>query len=184
MTHFWDDLFAEGDEPDLEAVLLNREERVKKTALFANRYPESTVVTFKLNIPGPIKSNEKIIRLYEFGMSGFLKQMNMSFKVLESVHEFKPTGPEGFCAIQGSPVKIKKCAVELENSPIGALYDIDVYCMMKDQLMSISRKDLEYPERKCLICSHEAKQCAGRRVHSVKELQQAIIDRCTMEGSM
>ena len=59
--------------------------------------------------------------------------------------------------------------IALEETKIGRLYDIDV---LEKENTKISRKDLGFPERKCLLCNNPACQCGRSRKHSIEELRK------------
>ena len=61
--------------------------------------------------------------------------------------------------------------IALEETKIGRLYDIDV---LEKENTKISRKDLGFPERKCLLCDNPACQCGRSRKHSIEELRKKI----------
>ena len=58
------------------------------------------------------------------------------------------------------------CLLE-DSVALGRLFDIDV---IQTDGMKISRTDLGFSTRKCLICNQEAFVCSRARTHSVKEL--------------
>lgn len=78
------------------------------------------------------------------------------------------TGHEYFWAVDGDVRFIKENLCLLEDSvALGRLFDIDV---IQTDGMKISRTDLGFSTRKCLICNQEAFVCSRARTHSVKEL--------------
>lgn len=178
-------MFDDGDQPTLEAVLDAREFRVSTVEMLAQSHPHQTVISFKCNIPGPIKNNQIISALFNQGFSSLtdaIKHQSMAVVFEKTVH--LPTGSEGFLVIDSSPLIVKGIAVLFEQQRLGRLYDVDVYSYVRGQLKSVSRVDLDLPVRHCLICDNDAKVCSSRRIHTVKQLQDKIIEMCIREGSM
>ena len=66
------------------------------------------------------------------------------------------TGYEGYLVVKADGCQVKKLMIALEETKIGRLYDIDV---LEKENTKISRKDLGFPERKCLLCDNPACQC-------------------------
>ena len=81
------------------------------------------------------------------------------------------TGYEGYLVVKADGCQVKKLMIALEETKIGRLYDIDV---LEKENTKISRKDLGFPERKCLLCDNPACQCGRSRKHSIEELRKKI----------
>lgn len=81
------------------------------------------------------------------------------------------TGYEGYLVVKADGYQVKKLMIALEETKIGRLYDIDV---LEKENTKISRKDLGFPERKCLLCDNPACQCGRSRKHSIEELRKKI----------
>ncbi|WP_054659210.1 citrate lyase holo-[acyl-carrier protein] synthase [Secundilactobacillus kimchicus] len=97
-------MFSEGQKQTIEAVLANRDARVVKQTQLMDEYPRRTIVAVKLNIPGPIKNNPSIKRLFDTGMTRMLHlfaNRNIPVKVIETWD--KPTGNELFFGSQCHP---------------------------------------------------------------------------------
>ena len=58
------ELFAAGEAVDLLTVLQRREERVAVYAAIWRKIPTATVISLKLNLPGPIKNNHLILHCF------------------------------------------------------------------------------------------------------------------------
>ena len=130
------------------------------------------LLSFTMNIPGPVKNSPLIRRGFYLGMERLqaaLKGAGLSTLSPEVLDE--PTGCEFLCAIPGDPQTIKAlCAAIEEGSPLGRLFDMDV-------LDETGQKLSRAVERGCLICGAPGRNCASRRLHSVEELQQATEQR-------
>ncbi|AWZ43976.1 citrate lyase holo-[acyl-carrier protein] synthase [Latilactobacillus sakei] len=167
-------LFATGIPQEITAVLNNRDQRVElQNQLVADASQTQSVVALKLNIPGPIKNNADLTRLFLAGLAAFKQKL----VVVRQIDWSKSTGPETFLIVEGSPLAIKKQAAIFEDRhALGRLFDIDVLIWQSDlqQVQPISRQALGQPTRRCLLCEQPAKVCARSRRHTVAELQAAI----------
>jgi len=158
-----------GNEITLSQMLERRELRAHKQQEFLHKH-NSPLVSFTMNIPGPIKTNELIRRAFDIGEILLLEGLRHIHAEILDAHEVHDvTGDELLLAIGNvQPESLKDMAMTIENSSdIGRLFDIDVIDANGKKL---SRKDF----RKCLICERQAQECARSRTHSVKEMQDTI----------
>ncbi|MBQ6773664.1 MAG: citrate lyase holo-[Synergistaceae bacterium] len=158
-----------GNEINLAQMLSRREARVLEQKNFLTKY-NSPLISFSMNIPGPIKTNEAIRRAFDIGeilLLDSLAKIHAEILDFHEVHE--DTGDELLLAVKsGSPEALKNLAVKIEeSSQIARLFDIDV---IDSQGNKLSRQTF----RKCIICDKQAQECARSRTHSVKEMQDAI----------
>lgn len=156
-----------GINTNLIEVLDRKEKRQEIIDKLSSRYKDCSVLIFTLNIPGPIKNNDKLDELFNYGK----KQIKYKLKKIGSKCIYQKdyiliTGPEMFLVIQGDCKELKKEMVYLEDSEIGRIFDIDIFSKGK----FISRTDLNIEERKCFICNKPAKICARSRAHTVNEM--------------
>ena len=157
-----------GDPVTLTEMLDQREMRAAMLDELASRYPKDTILCFKLNIPGPIKNNELITRIFDDGM----------LRIKEVLHDpvlcsltIDKTGPELILRLAEGPRCVKEKMIRLEEaSPIARLYDIDIFF----KGVAISRETLGLKERPCFICCGPAKACARSRAHSVEAMLDKI----------
>lgn len=168
--------FQEGERPALEEVLRTRENRVKFQKTLAVKNPSKTVIAFKLNIPGPVKNNGSIMRIFRIGLSDLLEMLKEhSVSVLYEKIIDLCTGPEAYLVADEDILSVKMMMLILEDeSLLGRLYDLDVYTFEDDELITLSRTRLGHGERKCLICHKPAKECGRNRTHSVDEMHGKI----------
>ena len=130
----------------------------------------ANVITFTVNIPGPIKSNPAIYALFNEG----LVQLRKICDNLNSLFLFSrnlPTGPEAYFMVSNSLScsEIKKSLLLLENEhPLGPWYDVDI---ISEKGRKISRNDIGEPLRRCFLCNKPAKVCRKEGNHSMDELQ-------------
>ncbi|WP_413628071.1 citrate lyase holo-[acyl-carrier protein] synthase [Fructilactobacillus vespulae] len=163
-----DNIFTAGEPQDIAAVLENKDARSELQAKLLADYPTSTLVAIKLNIPGPIKNNLMITKLFDYGTERLFPALSYQ----KQLSWDNATGPEMFLVYDVSGEVVKQQAVAFEDgSKLGRLFDIDVL----DQAHGhYSRRELGKQPRTCLICDQNAKECARSRKHSVAELQAAI----------
>lgn len=158
---------------ELEQMLLARENRALRHEALIQAYGH-TVVLFTMNIPGPVKAGPEIFKAFDAGFGALLKLMEQQdIRVLYSKTEHIFTGPEGYLVLDAAAKRIKVLCVQLEErSTTGRLYDIDVH----SPLGGVSREQIGFQPRKCLLCERAARLCGRSRRHSVEELTQAVFD--------
>ena len=167
-------------------LLDSRENRVNHQKKLLEQYPGAVLVSMTLNIPGPVKDRPEYRKALETGLHR-LKTMLDSGTIL--YEEFRPliTGPEGYMAVHGDPLAIKKAAIAAEEADaLGRLFDMDVLVTSDDampdeeghysltDIRSISRSQLGGKPRQCLLCGEDAKACARSRAHSMDVLLKKI----------
>lgn len=149
-----------------------RENRVviqrKMQELFA-----TPLVSFTLNIPGAVKSSDRIYDTFLEGCKRIEETLEKEgYRYLAVKYRRKKTGFEYYQAIECNPLKLKKLMIEVEDKDeLGRLFDIDV---LDVNGKIISRTMLEKKERCCLLCEKNAHECSRNRTHSVDELIQRI----------
>ena len=156
----------QGIEINLQQMLNRREQRAIQQQEFLKKY-SCPLVSFSMNIPGPIKTNEQILKAFTLGKTELLEKLK-PFEILNSLEIYESTGDELLLAVDADAVNLKNIAVQIENnSPVGRLFDIDIINFDGKKL---SRENF----RKCLICDKQAQECARSRTHSVSEMQIAV----------
>ena len=152
------------EEVTLQEVLLSREERVARQNRMQEKF-SSTLLSFTMNIAGPVKTSPLILRAFREGkeklLSLFSPEEILSFSFWE-----EKTGPLLLLATATEAEIAKERCLSLEEEhPLGRLFDLDV--------LSPAGEKLSRPQkRKCLICGEEAFFCSSRRRHSAEELQK------------
>lgn len=129
------------------------------------------VVSFTMNIPGPVKNGPTIRRAFREGLlrlDAALETAGLSTLSREEID--RPTGCEALWAVQGPGRQIKELCASIEDrDPLGRLFDLDV---LEPERGGWSREDLGLSPRRCLVCGRVGKGCASRRLHTVEELRQ------------
>ncbi len=161
-----------GETVVLTDMLDCRERRSLKQEEYRKKY-HTTVISFCMNIPGPIKTNPDITKVFYDGVQDIMSFLQASdIKILESIEYNEKTGNELLLAIDSTDSEgIKDAMTHIEeNHPLGRLFDIDV---LNPEGIKMSRPTF----RKCFICNCQAQECASARKHSVPEMQEYINSR-------
>ena len=158
-----------GNKISLAQMLQRREQRALTQKIFLAQH-NSPLVSFSMNIPGPVKTNDLIRKAFDIGevlLLDSLARLNAKILAADEIHQ--DTGDELLLSVEGvSPETLKNMAVSIENSsPVGRLFDIDI---IDTNGQKLSREIF----RTCLICNKQAQDCARSRNHTVKELQDAV----------
>lgn len=145
----------------LEEMLNQRELRHNLILEIKKRFPQSTIISYKLNIPGPIKNNSHFQYAFQEGLK-LLKNYDLLYDFRNNV-----TGPEAILVSQEDPNKLKAKMIDIEdNFELGRLYDLDV--------TGVNRSNLNIPARKCLICEDDAHGCSRSRKHNLDDVLDTI----------
>ena len=158
-------------EVTLLEMLEAREDRVRQQDALRERCG-APVVSFTLNIAGPVKDSPLIRRAFRWGQEQLKAGLTAAkLPVLERTERLAPTGCEALYAVNGTAREIKEACVSIEDgSPLGRLFDMDVLAPDGHKL---DREEVGGGPRSCIVCGAPGKGCASRRVHSVEELQSA-----------
>lgn len=159
-------IFDIGEAVDLLTVLDNREWRSRLQDKLKVTNSDKIVISAKLNIPGPIKNNDILQKIFMDGWQTFVAgfECNSQYEMLFAE---RVTGPEAFITVDGNLAAVKKTAILFEETYVlGRLFDIDV--MANGQAdYQLSREDLGFGPRLCLICGKPAKVCAKEQNHTL-----------------
>ncbi len=157
-----------GTHVQLEEILCARERRRENQMRLLGTY-ESTLISFTLNIVGEIKVFPLTILTFEEGLRLIRRRCESeSLTILSQRVTREHTGYEALMAVDGNAEQVKTHMCELEEgNPLGRIFDIDVIASTGRQ---ISRTDVGFPERRCLLCSGPAASCARSRAHNVEQL--------------
>ncbi len=147
-----------------------RDRRAAKQRELSQKY-ENPLISFTMNVAGPIKNTPLIRRGFTEGLrllKNQLRAAGIPLLYMEEICEF--TGNEALLAADTSPETLKKITSEIEDADsLGRLFDMDV---IRPDGTKVDREELGFPTRTCLICGRPAKDCARNRTHTVSELQE------------
>lgn len=156
----------------LEELLEAREQRVAKQKKFLEEFRQP-LVSFTVNIPGASKKTLDSNRIFSEGCHVLMKKLQATGCSLE-YHEINApdTGYEGFFVVNAKEQSLKAMMLQIENEhPLGRLFDLDVIGADGNP---ISREELGYAKRRCLLCDQEAHSCGRSRKHTTEALVQKI----------
>ena len=146
-------------------VLQAREDRVLRQNELLRQF-RRPLVSFTMNIAGPIKDTPLIRRGFESGCRIMTQQLlRARASILHHETKTAPTGCEAIWVVDLAADRLKQLTTEVEEaSALGRLFDLDV---LTEDGTKLDRSI----ERACLICGKPGRSCARSRTHSVEELQ-------------
>lgn len=159
---------AQGKYQTLQDILIAKEKRVEFQRQLLAQY-QNTLISYKLNIPGGVKDNILIRKIFAAGIEALQQKMQEQDKVFLCEKTFyKQSGPEffGVLAVSAPVIKEITCEIEEEHS-LGRLYDFDV---IRSNGQACCREDIGKTGRRCFLCQQPAFVCARARNHSVEEM--------------
>jgi holo-ACP synthase CitX len=156
----------------LEELLAARDARTAYIARLQKRFPSACVAVLTVISPGKVKKSAETKRLFDAGIAviGRLVMRCELVPLVFEAHE-KDTGDEMYLVVKIQPgfLKMEFCKLE-ESAPYGRLWDMDV---VKPGGARISREDIGFGERKCIVCGKPGRACYSRRLHTEEEVQTA-----------
>jgi holo-ACP synthase len=171
-----------GESVNLVEMMMARDARSQHQQDLLAKYPDKTLITITMNIPGPVKNSEGISRVFEQGYQKVLETVTPIFN--EENDPATKTGREGYVIVESTPKEAKYAMLDVEHqTPLRSLYDLDVVYLKDGKLRQVSRTQLGFPGRKCFICGNLAKVCARNRVHTIEEMQEKIERMIELEQS-
>jgi holo-ACP synthase CitX len=132
------------------------------------------VVQLSLNIPGwpkRLKGDELALSRGAEALCGALSGIGVSPLIMSLLSNAAGEAVYYICDVAGDAAAagVKRVVAEVEESAEwGRVLDIDVITVRGQ----ISRADVGFAPRKCLICTDDAKICARRQRHPVSELRE------------
>ncbi len=169
------------NEVSLMEMMNARELRAACQQRLLNRY-SGALICLTLNIPGPVKVLPGVPEAFDTACRRIEEQLRLRHLPVshkETVRE--KTGYEAFYCVEAKPELIKACMLSIEDQDrLGRLFDIDV---LRRDGSKVSRENLGFPARSCLLCGEPAHVCSRSRRHSVKELVQEITAILEKQGA-
>ena len=156
-------------EVTLEQILDAREARSHRQQALSRKYGVP-VLSFTMNIPGPVKDKPLIRRSFQEGLNALSRiippDLILETKVIRAV-----TGCEAAFAVSIDATELKRITTQIEDAhPLGRLFDMDV---LDESLQKLDRELVSGGDRGCIVCGRPGRDCASRRLHSVAVLQAA-----------
>lgn len=162
----------EGAEVQLGAMLAAREARMAAQHGLIKKH-NLPVVSFTLNIPGPVKRFALADMLFDSGVDMINRALlSHGIAIADGITRRCETGCEYIAAIDGDAYRAKAALTALEESfPAARLFDMDV---ITNEFEHVSRADIGMQPRRCFLCSAPAAECARSRRHSLDELTDHV----------
>lgn len=156
-------------EVTLEEMLSAREARSFRQFQLSRQWG-MTLVSFSMNIPGPVKDTPLVRRAFREGCRKLEERLpGDSIKYQEAIAE--KTGWEAIYVVDMDATAVKAITTSIEDeNRLGRLFDMDV---LDRKLNKLDRDLVGGKSRDCIVCGAPGKGCASRRLHSLPELQEA-----------
>ena len=158
----------------LSEMLDARDKRQNIQRCLLGQSTNQSLLTATLVIAGPIKNSAVLQRVLLHVMQQVQQLLG---DVVQQVLDDQqlPTGPTFYVLCTWPAERLKRAMIELEHQhPWGRLVDLDVSYWDGATVRVLSRQQLGYPERLCLICGTSAKICARSQCHELSELRTRI----------
>lgn len=157
-------------EVTLAQMLESREQRVFRQTQLMHKFGKP-IVSFSMNIPGPVKDSPLIRRGFRAGIRE-LDHRLPSGAVLHREQTEAATGCEAIYVVDLEPLALKSVTTAIEDDhSIGRLFDMDV---IGGDFRKLDRDAVGGGDRNCIVCGAPGRGCASRRLHRVEELQNAV----------
>lgn len=155
----------------LEQLLKSRDERFARQLEWTRRYPEGTLVCMTVVLPGPVKRDERSLKVAEAGVQAVREALQPAGEELFDLE----TGFEGFFIVRLPLLEAKKACCRIEDThPLGRLMDLDVLEPVDGTVVPVGRERVGEAPRRCLLCGRPARECMRAHSHSLEELLRRI----------
>jgi len=157
----------------LEELLAARDARAAYIKQLQRRFPRACIAVLTVVSPGAVKRSPETIRLFDAGIQAIARVI-MRCELIPLVFESheKETGDEAYLVVKTEPgfLKMEFCKLE-ESAPYARLWDMDV---IRPGGERISREEIGFSERKCIVCGKAGRACYSRKLHTDQEVQNAV----------
>lgn len=148
-----------------ELILKDRENRYIKLLDLSSSFKQ-TILCARINYPGQDKRSLEAscaFGILKGVVTAFYKDCILYFEEDEGFD-----GSSIILVLEENSVTIKKAAISIEEThKLGRLFDIDV---LTPEGIVISRQNLSYEARRCIICDNHAQVCAVKKTHHLADL--------------
>lgn len=175
LADFYQSFATQGTEVELSQLLEAREQRAALQQQCLTRY-QQPILSLTLTAVGSVKKNALLDYVFEQA----LHYLSAEFETLEispTAQFIRPfiTGHEAIFVLPINAIKLKQAMIALEQRlPIARLWDLDVIDFNGKPL---SRLEVGYSPRECLLCDCEAKLCVRERMHQLDDIIAEIEQR-------
>ena len=160
----------------LDELLLSRDRRASMQRSLLEKSPDYSLLCLTVQLPGTEKRSELSLKIASVAVQAVREKFDLHYEELRDLE----TGYEGYFLVEGSPESAKRECIDLEEShPLGRLWDLDVIVPESGGVRPLSREELGFAQRRCLLCEKPARYCIRARVHSPEELigrMQEMVD--------
>lgn len=159
----------QGEKVNLIDMLNCRERRNSLQNQLISKH-QQPLLSFCMNIPGEVKTNEAIKRAFDLGQIDILKALiNQRMRVLEIVEVNEKTGDELLLSVAADACELKELAMNIEETHrFGRLFDIDI---LNASGVKLSRSNY----RTCFVCDEQAQVCGRNRTHKLEDVLKVIV---------
>lgn len=159
-------------EISLEQLLESRDKRAERQKALLEKYPDKTLLCLTVIMPGKVKRNKESLVVASAAVEILQREFKKQVVYFEQ-HDLN-TGFEAYMLVDGESKEVKKqlCKIE-ESHALGRLFDIDV---IDCNGVPVSRTDIGFSPRKCLICDNESRFCMRNFTHTQEELKTKIAE--------
>jgi len=156
----------------LEQILAARELRATRQAAALARFARP-LVSVTVVMPGPVKDSALPRRVLTEALTEIDSVVSIrTWPVLSREVSWQETGPEALYVIDMQSDHVKSVMIALEDRHrLGRLWDLDVIACGPRIL---SRKELHFGPRRCLVCERPASECARSRRHPLPQLLETM----------
>lgn len=156
----------------LNEILEGKEKRALIQKELIDKY-KRVLISCTLNIPGMYKVNDLYKKAHNIEIKAVEKQLkNKNIDVIYKKENVSKAGYETFLVVDCDLKFAKEATIFVEeHNELGRLFDLDVFDEKQNQ---ISRCDLGYGKRKCLVCDNDAVICARNKTHLTEEILEKI----------
>ncbi len=150
----------------LEKLLQSRDNRQQRQRRFLSETNCKTLICLTVVMPGSVKINKEALVIGLAAKDEITKTFNKN--TIDSEEHILKTGYEFYLTTDTEPLEAKQfCCLIEENHILGRLFDIDI---LDKNFNIISREQVGYEKRKCLLCDNEARFCMRNFTHTTQEL--------------
>ena len=158
-------------EVTLAEILDARERRYMRQRELMHEF-KAALISFTMNIPGPVKNSPAIERAFWYGYNELLAILSQN-NILFTSTNVDYCGCSAFICVDADPRSIKELCVGIEEAnQLGRLFDMDV---IDNTGIKLERKQ----QRACMMCGKPGRECSAGRVHSAEELMLKTTDIIT-----
>lgn len=154
----------------LDQLLASRDSRSALQRELLQQHPGLTLVCLTVVMPGKVKRNFHSLIVAQAALSELVNAFEGTTELLRT--RDLSTGFEAYLLTTVERTEAKRLTCRIEDThPLGRLFDLDV---MDADSMPLSRTELGFAPRKCLVCDNEARHCMRLGAHTQDEIHAQI----------